>query len=570
MLKYRIYIFGSERHYHNFKEATGSVNLEVIHINEEGDFSKSKTIKEIVADFEAVYDLNISTKGIIVFGRATVEGGIENISSALDIIKKAHSELNNIQIIGPSLKAAKIFNNKDLTQKTLHKNKILTPKTYRMPFDDLEQMQFPLVLKPLNLSGGCGMKFVSNAKDFKKNILELNSLGIKDLIATEFIKGIEVTYTILRLGDIFLRLPVSFKKETDEKLTHPDAKVKLAGFYNGYDRCYNYLEDIMKKYDIYGFFSLQGVMIEKDFSNEYETYFLEAATRITGSTVIMSSALKGFNMYKTIGNWLINHKVCFSYERAYAIQYPSYKHNGKKTLNKLTELNWVEEVKYEDLSEMPYGIEKRDRIRISFSVNEKNLRERLKIIGEILHNKQYEKDVLTAIKYFQLKGMEYKDREYLSGEWGNGLSWKFYLSNYLPTRRLCSAVFGILQHNQKILLTKTRRGWELPGGHIEEGESIEEALKREMLEEVGANINGCRLVGYRKIIASHPIKNRNGKNYPFPVSYIPHYMVITNKDLVPPSGDQGEILGSELFTLTDLRKTNKEIASIVNILKKVI
>ncbi|MEI8102744.1 MAG: NUDIX hydrolase [Chlorobium sp.] len=35
--------------------------------------------------------------------------------------------------------------------------------------------------------------------------------------------------------------------------------------------------------------------------------------------------------------------------------------------------------------------------------------------------------------------------------------------------------------------------WDLPGGHLEEGESAEECIVREMLEEMEINVEGCRL-----------------------------------------------------------------------------
>lgn len=47
--------------------------------------------------------------------------------------------------------------------------------------------------------------------------------------------------------------------------------------------------------------------------------------------------------------------------------------------------------------------------------------------------------------------------------------------------------YAAIIHNDKILLTKDvgDKGWKFPGGHVEEGESFEKGVIREIKEEVG-------------------------------------------------------------------------------------
>lgn len=62
------------------------------------------------------------------------------------------------------------------------------------------------------------------------------------------------------------------------------------------------------------------------------------------------------------------------------------------------------------------------------------------------------------------------------------------------------AVDGIILRGDKVLLTKREiypfQGyWVLPGGHVEYGEKVEEAVKREMKEELGISVKIKKLVG---------------------------------------------------------------------------
>jgi nucleoside triphosphatase len=63
----------------------------------------------------------------------------------------------------------------------------------------------------------------------------------------------------------------------------------------------------------------------------------------------------------------------------------------------------------------------------------------------------------------------------------------------------------ILNKENKALLLKSNkwRGyWVIPGGHIELGEDMEDALRREIKEETNLNIRGIKLLGLQQCVYS--------------------------------------------------------------------
>lgn len=74
----------------------------------------------------------------------------------------------------------------------------------------------------------------------------------------------------------------------------------------------------------------------------------------------------------------------------------------------------------------------------------------------------------------------------------------------LPAQENISAVFLVAFKDGKILAAQNKRGWDIPGGHLEGDEDCLTALKREVLEEAGAEVSD--VVPYAVLTSSTSLK----------------------------------------------------------------
>ncbi len=66
---------------------------------------------------------------------------------------------------------------------------------------------------------------------------------------------------------------------------------------------------------------------------------------------------------------------------------------------------------------------------------------------------------------------------------------------YPPRHILSAAAIVINDKNELLLIKGPRRGWEMPGGQVEVGESLSDAAIRETKEESGIDIEIIRFCG---------------------------------------------------------------------------
>ncbi len=104
-----------------------------------------------------------------------------------------------------------------------------------------------------------------------------------------------------------------------------------------------------------------------------------------------------------------------------------------------------------------------------------------------------------------------------------------WISDELPDLALCTAAYAFVFKDNTFLQTELKEGerpirqLDIPGGHIDPGESPEAAVIRETFEETGVHVHNPKLLGYLKI-TTHVPEAENPSIYPYPIGYMLYYV----------------------------------------------
>ncbi|MGW8184695.1 MAG: NUDIX domain-containing protein [Candidatus Moraniibacteriota bacterium] len=83
--------------------------------------------------------------------------------------------------------------------------------------------------------------------------------------------------------------------------------------------------------------------------------------------------------------------------------------------------------------------------------------------------------------------------------------------------QLRTSAYGIIRHEGKILLVNTRSSgkWFFPGGEVEPGENLEDAIKREVSEETGIEIKVEKFLTFKESFFYYDPLDKAWQNYGF-------------------------------------------------------
>lgn len=92
------------------------------------------------------------------------------------------------------------------------------------------------------------------------------------------------------------------------------------------------------------------------------------------------------------------------------------------------------------------------------------------------------------------------------------------------------SVYGVIVQGSKVLLVPQWDGYDFPGGGMEVGETIDEALEREVKEETGLSVKRDKIIACESSFFLHPY---DGKHYNSILAYY------SCKDIQGEISDQG-------------------------------
>ena len=122
-----------------------------------------------------------------------------------------------------------------------------------------------------------------------------------------------------------------------------------------------------------------------------------------------------------------------------------------------------------------------------------------------------------------------------------------------PTHKVSVAAM-VHDGNGKILLVNSPwRGWEYPGGLIEPGETFEEALRREVREESGVEIEITGFVGICKNVGKDIV------NIDFTARYVGGRLTTSEE-----STEVGWFTAEEAFAIITFPLTKKRLANMLS------
>jgi ADP-ribose pyrophosphatase YjhB (NUDIX family) len=506
-----LYYFSNKKYFKEIKNTNRDINHVYI---DTYLWNKSNTPSKIINNFKDKY-IVWDKIFILSLWKVSIFNNLENISIALEKLQALY-QIDRGAIIWSFTKVVKNFNKKIPTLDKIIQYwldpiyyKIITKET------DFTNLNYPLVIKADWLTWWCWMKLINNKQEWINTFLEFTGKWLTEIFISDFFEGSEVSFSIFRLWENFIRLPISFREKSDHKLTHPDEKIKITWFIWGFWDEFSKIEKMMKIEWIYWAFYLEWIY------NLGKINFLEWWTRLSWSTPIRLASMTDYNIFDQIINYIKQKNIVQPSNYSPSVQYWHYI-NPHSSINEQSLLQNCLSFKVEDTSILPFSTKFKKRIRINFSSD--NLTELIKkseiISQEILwfnFSNRLQKFIFELLSSF----WTHRECSPITRILKNVENSHFYFSNNFNQNHLVTAVFWlIINKKQEVLFidnSPVRWLW-LPWWHIEKWESPIDTLIREIKEESNLSISWFELLWYNKII------NNDNQKYPQPISYILYYI----------------------------------------------